>query len=331
MLLTKQYILLIISIILLFFSVPSQASSENRDSTKLSEDEMLTLFVSIEPQAYFVERIGGKMVDVHVLVPPGKSPATYAPTPSQMLKLTEAKLFFTIGVPFEKALMPKIKKITGGLEIVDTTKGIELMPFHISESSHGHHEESDAKEKEQSSEHQNAEDEKSEDEHHHTDALDPHIWMNPLLVKIQAATILDALLKYAPEHKAQLSQNFNKFMDDLDKLHLKIKDALAPLEGETIFVYHPVFGYFAREYGLKQLAVERGGKSPRGKELLNFITEAKNNNVHVIFVQPQFDQNTANKIATAIKGVVVPLDPLARNYIENLENMASTIKNSLRN
>ena len=93
-------------------------------------------------------------------------------------------------------------------------------------------------------------------------------------------------------------------------------------------MFHPVFGYFADAYGLKQISVERGGKAPRGKELVAFIREAGEKGVHVIFVQPQFDKSVAMKIASSINGAVVPLDPLAYDYIENLSEMALIIKGS---
>ncbi len=279
-------------------------------SSDSEENKRILLFVSIEPQAYFVERIAGELVDVEVLVPPGKSPATFAPTPSLMVKLSKAKLFFSIGVPFEQAVIPKIKNFSTDLCIVDTAKGIELVPFNPSER----------EDSPPPPPHNNSHDHK---------LLDPHIWMSPRLVKIQAANILDALLTVLPRYEAEFRRNYHDFMHDLESLNVKIRAALAPVKGETIFVYHPVFGYFAREYGLKQIAVEQGGKAPKGKELVKFIIKARKNRVHVIFVQSQFDRNTAEKMAAAIQGVVIPLDPLARDYINNLENMALTIKEVL--
>ena len=300
-------------------------------SSDSEENKRILLFVSIEPQAYFVERIAGELVDVEVLVPPGKSPATFAPTPSLMVKLSKAKLFFSIGVPFEQAVIPKIKNFSTDLCIVDTAKGIELMPFNPSEredsplphNSHDH-------KLLNTHDHKllNTHDHKLLNTHDHK-LLDPHIWMSPRLVKIQAANILDALLTVLPRHEAEFRRNYHDFMHDLESLNVKIRAALAPVKGETIFVYHPVFGYFAREYGLKQIAVEQGGKAPKGKELVKFIIKARKNRVHVIFVQSQFDRNTAEKMAAAIQGVVIPLDPLARDYINNLENMALTIKEVL--
>ena len=251
----------------------------------------ITVFVSIEPQAFFVERIGGDKVAVEVLVPPGKSPAIYSPESSQMVKLSRAKIFFTIGVPFERSLMPKIKDASQGLTIVDTTKGISLRQF----KSGGN---------------------------------DPHVWMNPLLVKKQGENICNALCSALPESTEYFRTNLKLFQADLDGLDKAIAKALKPMGGENIFVFHPVFGYFADQYGLTQMAVEVEGKAPKGKALADFIKQARAAKARVIFVQPQFDTRTAEKIANAINGVVIPMDPLARDYINNLNAMAQTIKNT---
>ena len=259
----------------------------------------LSVFVSIPPQAYFVERIGGNRVDVNVLIPSGKNPATYAPTPAQMSKLMRSKVYFRIGVPFENAFTGKIASLSKQVQIVDTREGIRLRKM----DGRNHNEEG---------------------------GNDPHTWMSPVLVKIQAKTIYKTLVLLDPEGEVKYRAGLNSFLNDLDELNKKISLALAPVKGRSIFVFHPVFGYFADTYGLKQIAVEMEGKSPKGKNLSKFIKKAKIDGVRVIFVQPQFDSNAASKIASAINGVVVPLDPLNRNYIRNMEEMADKIYQALQ-
>ncbi len=279
--------------------------------------EKIEVFVSIAPQAYFVRRIGGGRVDVSILVPPGKSPATYAPSSDQMVKLSRTSLLFTVGVPFETVLIPKIRTMAPNLDIVDTRKGVPLRTF------------DDGDELPQDPKHESHD--VTETHHHEKESIDPHIWMSPVLVKIQARTMCDALSALAPEDETLFRSNLEIFQRDLDLLDQTLAAALRPLRGETLFVFHPVFGYFADAYGLKQLAVERGGKTPKGKDLVTFIRLAREHHVRVIFVQPQFDQRVAEKIASAIQGAVIPLDPLSEDYIENLSRMAQTIRNSLGN
>ncbi len=275
-----------------------------------SSEPPISVFVSIEPQVFFVSRIGGDRVSVHALVPPGKSPETYSPTPMQMAKLAKSKLFFRIGVPFEESLIQRIKRTAKKVKIVDTQKGIPLrkMEGHVKE----HPESND-----------------TNVSHDHVGGYDPHIWLSPVLVQKQAKTICDALISIDSEGKQFYEANCRAFLNDLDALHQRIKKSLASVKGRAMFVYHPAFGYFTDAYGLKQIAVETEGKIPKGKNLSQFIKQAKQENVRVVFVQPQFDQNAARKIANAIHGEVVPLDPLCRDYIKNMEAMADAILRAL--
>ncbi|MCB2183094.1 MAG: zinc ABC transporter substrate-binding protein [Desulfobulbaceae bacterium] len=261
------------------------------------------VFVSILPQAFFVEQVGGKRVAVDVLVQPGQSPATYGPTPKQMTKLAQSSVFFRIGVAFENVLIPKIQNSMPHLNIVDTRKGIRL--------------------ERQSEVH-------DDDGHHHENELDPHIWLDPLLVKKQAAIIYNTLVQIDPEGEPDYKANFLSFSQALDDLNARLKKQLAPVKGKSFFVFHPAFGYFARAYGLQQIAVETGGKKPSGRHLAQLIESARRQGVHVLFVQPQFSQKSAQIIARAIDGTVVAIDPLARDYFANMEKMAQAVERSFR-
>jgi len=253
-------------------------------------------FVSILPQAYFVERVGGRYVDVEVLVGPGQSPATYEPTPKQMARLGEAKVYFRIGTPFEKGFIDKLANILKRLEIVDTRKNVTLRYFKRSKGG---------------------------------SVPDPHIWLDPGRVKIQAATICETLIRLAPDRRSSFESNLRSFQADLDRVDKNISETLAPLKGSKFYVFHPAFGYFGDRYGLEQVAVEIEGKGPLPKQLSNLINKARNEGVRVIFVQPQYAKKDAETIAREIEGAVVPMNPLPREYLENLENMASLLRRSL--
>ena len=140
----------------------------------------------------------------------------------------------------------------------------------------------------------------------------------------------DALTMADPEGAATYQENCRLFLKELDDLDARIRAVLAPVKGGRLLVFHPSFGYFADAYGLRQVAVETAGKSPKGKELTRLIKMAKKENVRIIFVQPQFDRHVAEKIAAAIDGAVVPLDPLAREYIANMETMARAVAEALK-
>ena len=97
------------------------------------EAEPIEVFVSIVPQKYFLERIGGESVKVSVMVQPGANPATYEPKPRQMVALTKAKAYFAIGVPFEAAWLNRISAVNPRMMVIQTEEGIEkrIMEDHI--------------------------------------------------------------------------------------------------------------------------------------------------------------------------------------------------------
>jgi len=268
----------------------------------------VNVFVSILPQAYFAERVGGEHIDVEVLVGEGQSPATYEPSPQQMTKLSSAKAYFAIGVPFEKKLMAKIKQSYKDLVIVETQRGITYR--YLDDQRH---------------------DRESKGSHDGRSKMpDPHIWMDPKLVIIQARNIHDALCALNPTNTKNYSRNLKAFISDLERVDGRIKSALAPVKGKIMYVFHPAFGYFADSYGLRQIAIEIEGKEPSAKQLASIIDKAKAEDIRVIFVQPQFSRKSAESIARAIGGAVVPINPLARDYLANLERIAVTVEGSLR-
>jgi zinc transport system substrate-binding protein len=277
--------------------------------------------VSILPQKYCVERIGKDRVNVDVLVQPGKSPEVYSPSPDQIKKLVAADIYFRIGIDFETGLMDKIQSVAG-LKIVDTREGITFrdMEVHPHEGEDHDHEGDD---------HGHEADHDGDQEHHGHPGKDPHIWMSPDNVKIQAHTIFQALVEIDPQGREAYQANYDAFAKDLDALDLHLKNVLKPFQGENLFVFHPAFGYLTDRYGLIQIAVETMGKAPKGKELSNIIKLAKKKKTRVIFVQPQFDRSAAQKIASAVNGVVMAMDPLAYDYLANMKTMADTIAKAL--
>ena len=272
-------------------------------------DRAIRAFASILPQAYFVQRVGGDRVEVDVLVQPGQSPSTYSPTAKQMAKLTKSQVLFCIGVPFEKALLGKIGDTMKELLIVDTAASLRTLEG----ESHDDEEEDDG----------------DGHEHHHHGETDPHTWLSPPLVQQQAKVICDAMVRLDPEGKAVYETNLKAFTNDLEDLHQRITKALAPVKGRELFVFHPAYGYFANTYGLRQVAVETGGKEPSARQLVQLIRKARKQGAKVLFVQPQFSRKSAETIAKSIRGAVVPLDPLARDYIGNLEEMARKVVEAL--
>lgn len=279
----------------------------------------VSVFVSIVPQQYFVQQIGKDKVAVSVMVQPGASPATYEPKPLQMAKLSNARLYFSIGVPFETFWLDKIASANSDMTIVHTDKGIEKLPMAVHHHEDDHHDETAM-----------TEDDHDRDNDHGHAGLDPHIWLSPKLVKIQAGNILDALAAEDPENKDFYTENYTVFIEKIDNLDQDLARMLKNKAGMQFMVFHPSWGYFARDYNLKMIPIEIEGKNPKPAKLQALIGHARNEGIKVIFVQPQFSTKSAELVAREINGQVLPANPLALNWLDNMKKMAAQFKEVLK-
>jgi zinc transport system substrate-binding protein len=273
--------------------------------------EPIRVFVSILPQKYFVERIGGPWVIAEALVGQGQNPATYNPNPKQMVRLANAPAFFRIGVPFESVWSSRIISANKGMTIVDTHNGVTLIDM------------------ENMFEHGDLEEETLGHSHAGNHRKDPHIWTDPKIVKVVAKNIKEALIELIPNRKKIFESNYEKFVEDLNNLDLQIKETLRQVQQRKFLVFHPSWGYFAKAYGLSQIAVEVEGKEPGSRSLGKIMQLGKELGVKVVFVQKQFSKTAAQKIAGALGARVEAVDPVAEDYLENLLVVAKTFSEAL--
>ena len=294
------------AVLCLIFSViagkgtPAQAFAEQAEGK-------IKVFVSIQPQAFFVEKVGGEHVDVDILLPAGQSPHSFEPLPRQLVELVRAKVFFRIGVPYEQSLLSKISSIFTGLEVVDTRKGIELRLMQ-----------------------QGGDHDRNNGNRHEKGSPDPHVWLDPKLVKVQAENICEGLRQIDPEHAEDYRSNLLAFKQELDEVDARITGILAPFKGKSIYVFHPAYGYFTDSYGLRQVALETGGREPSARELVDIIGRMSDDSVKVIFIQPEFSGTVVNTLQNALNCRVIRMDPLARDYICNLVKIAENISQALK-
>ncbi len=294
---------------LLFFVVPPASMASGAGPT---------LFVSIVPQKFFVQQIGGDNFTVEVMVPPGASPHTYEPKPSQMKKLAGARAFFTIGVALEDAWLDRIATINPDMQIVRTEAGIERLAM---VDDHDHEHEGAAGGKHDDQEHTEA---------HQEGGLDPHIWLSPALVQQQAVIIRDSLMTLDPDNRQLYQDNHRRFSQRIDELDDRLRRILKDKKGMKFMVFHPSWGYFAQSYGLEQIAVEIEGKSPKPAHLQNLIELARQHQITVIFAQPQFSSKSAEVIAREIGAEVVLIDPLGENWFDNMTSVADKLSRAVR-
>lgn len=278
----------VIVILGLTMNVLSGCSSSSK--TVHNNQNSLQVFVSILPQAYFAEKIGGDHVEISVLIPPGADPHTFEPTPQQMRKLAGADLYLQIGtMEFEKQWMPRIKAQNSDMEVVDISQSVPLVDG------------------------------------------DPHIWLSPRLAKIQAENIYLALKQIDAVHQNDYYNNYKTLLNELDQLDLEIAAQLQPVSSREFLVFHPSWRYFAENYGLQEIAIEQDGKEPSAQEMARLIDQARQKGIRVILVSPQHSTHQAQAIARDLGGRVITVDPLARDYAENLRKAAQQLADELDN
>jgi len=258
--------------------------------------------VTIAPQAYFVNQVAGSRVRVLVMVPPGASPHAYEPRPRQLAELSRAAVYFTVGLELERAWLPRFKSANPRLLVVHTEAKVPRVPMLARRQGHraaGHR------------------------------GLDPHIWLDPRLVIIQARAIMEGLCRVDPAGRERYRTGFQRFRKRCLDLDRRLRGLLAGLQGRRVLVYHPAWGYFCRAYGLAQVPVQREGKSPGPRQLARLIDQARRVGAKVVFVQPGFSTRGAEMVARAVGAKVVPLDPLAPDWAENLKRVARAIRKAL--
>lgn len=253
-----------------------------------ASDGRLSVFVSIAPQKQFVERIAGDLVDVTVMVDAGSDPHTYEPRPAQMTALQNASAYFTIGVPFEDVWMERMAACNPAMRVVDSAEGIVRVVRGGA----------------------------PDDGHEHLEgAPDPHIWLAPGLVKVQAGNICRALQEMDPDNSDVYAGNLAEFSAELDLLSSEIRARLEAAGITEFMVFHPAWGYFADEFGLEMITVEQGGQEPSPSELAATIGIARERGIAAVFAQPEFSTDAADVIARETGASVVLVSPLSEDWV----------------
>ncbi|MBN2796561.1 MAG: zinc ABC transporter substrate-binding protein [Clostridia bacterium] len=275
-----------------------------------ASNNKLKVAVSIVPEEAFVKAVAGDLVDVVVMIPPGYSPANYQPSPKEMADLDESILYFHIDVAAEQNILEGIQN--NDVELIDLADAVDdvypprYFEENVVEESHD-----------------------GEDDHDHT-GRDPHIWLSPKRVIVMVEKIEEELIKIDPDNKAVYEKNAKDYIDTIKALDQEIKETLSDTKTDTFLIYHPSYGYFADDYGLKMIAIEDEGKDATIQGMESIIEFALQNEIHVIFYQEEFDNQQAEIIAKEIDGVTVQVSPLSGDYIESLKHVVEELKNILK-
>ncbi len=273
----------------------------------------LRVVVSVAPQAYWVERIAGPRATVEIMVPPGSSPETYAPSPRQWIKLAQAQLYVKVGHPAlsleARHVLPFLRNHPA-IPVVDTAAGVELIGSEGSGAHHLHHDIGDT-------------------DDHDSSAGDPHLWVSPDTVAVAARHIAKALQQLDPAGAVDYQAGLATFLTDIAALDQGIADKITASPGRAFMVYHPAWGYFARRYGLQQVAIEVEGKEPSPSQLVALIRQGREAGVRAVFVQPGFSRKSAEVVAQEMGATVVEADPLAPDWLANLQRVADAFSAAL--
>ena len=294
--------------------------STGQEIDVIGSGEPIIVAVSVLPQAEFVEKVGGDKVKTVVIIPPGADPHTYEPSPRELGEVSEARMYVTVGtgMPFEEVWIDRFESINSGTLIVNSSDGIQLkeLPDHDEE---GGAEGSPA----EIEEHEGEPDNIAHDE------LDSHTWTSPANAKVMVENTYEGLVEIDPENREYYAQNRDAYLKELDALDARIREKLEGKKERNFMVFHPSWGYFAAEYGLTMITIEIEGKEPSAQDLAKLVDLAKEKQVKIIFAQPQFSTRSAQVIAEEIGGEVVAVDPLAKDYIANMDKVSDIFARNL--
>lgn len=306
----------------------------------------LQVAVSVPPQAYLVERIGGDRVDVAVMIGSGGSPHTFSLAPRDLQDLDDARVYFRVGHPdlaFERRFLRHLEEHGQDVVSVSLAEEETFRPMDASGHAHGDHE-SDAAHEAGHDEHaaDDGHDDGDRDAEHGQDAADgdeghgehgetdPHVWVSPAVMHRAAGRVAEALIEADPEGEQGYRERLAEVEAAIDDLDARIQSLLGDLEQRRFVVNHPGWGYFADAYDLEQVAIESGGREPSPRELAGFIDRARSEDVRAVFVQQGFSERSARTIADALDARVVTADPLARDWEANLLSFAEALQEALQ-
>lgn len=277
-----------------------KGATKNNEAT---ETEKPVITVTIEPQRYFTEAIAGDKFSVVSMVPKGSSPETYDPIPQQLIALGKSKAYFRIGfIGFEQTWMDKLMDNTPHIQVFDTSLGIDLILGH-------RHEEQDASPK-----------------HEHFHAVEPHIWNSATNALQIAQNTYNALCKLDKKNQPYYLARYDSLCHRIQHIDSLVRVRLSqPDAAKAFMIYHPALSYFARDYGLTQISIEEDGKEPSPAHLKELIDLCKEKDVHVIFVQPEFDRRNAETIARQTGTKVVAINPLNYDWETEMINVAQAL------
>lgn len=260
-----------------------------------SKSDKKTIFVTITPLRSIIAEMTCNDFDIEVLVPEGASPETYDPTAQQLTAANDADMLFSIGlIDFEQQL---VERLNSDSRIVNLSEGIEVMAGCCA---HSHH------------------------HHHHKHGIDPHIWTSPRALKSMVETAHRAIKATYPD-SAKYDTATARLLERIEELDSYCERRIEEADVNVMMIYHPAYTYYARDYGIRQIAIEQDGKEPSPRQLTELVELAEEESVKTIFIQPQYDVNKVGVVAEECDAEVIVTDPLAEDILLEIKRLTDII------
>lgn len=252
-----------------------------------------SVYVTITPMQAIIEDITMGDFNVEVIVPKGASPETFEPTPKQVTAMSDAEFIFSTGlIDFEQSL---VGRLSGDAEVVNLSEGIELI---AGSCSHGH-------------------------KHHHH-GVDPHIWTSPRALRTMVINAHDAIMERYPD-SIKYTAATEQLLERIDSLDTYCAERIKDADVEAVMIYHPAYTYYARDYGIEQIAIEHDGKEPSLRQTTELIDRAKEHGIKVILCQPQYSADKVRAIADDAGAEIITTDPLSEDILGEIEHVTDII------
>ena len=261
--------------------------------TTKSDSDKKTIFVTITPMQSIIEEITAGDFDIEVIVPKGASPETFEPTPKQVTSFSDAEFIFSTGIiDFEQSLL---ERISDDAKVVNLSNGIELI---AGSCSHGNHK--------------------------HKHGVDPHIWTSPRALRTMVTNAHKAIMAHYPD-SVKYTEATGRLLERIDALDTYCATRIKAEGVEAMMIYHPAYTYYARDYGIEQIAIEHDGKEPSLRQTTALIEKAKEYGVKAILRQPQYSEDKVRAIANDAGAEIITTDPLAEDILGEIERVTEII------
>ncbi|MDR1568387.1 MAG: ZinT/AdcA family metal-binding protein [Streptococcaceae bacterium] len=286
-------------------------SAKNQESTK-KNDGKIDIVTTFYPMYDFTQNVVGDEGDVTLLIGAGIEPHDYEPSAKDIAKINDADAFVYNNENME-TWVPKLEKSLKkeDVKVIKASENILLLPGGEEEDDEDH------------------------DSKAHSHALDPHVWLDPVLAIKEVENIRDQLSKAYPKKKAIFTENADQYIAKLKALDTEYRDSLTSAKQKNFVTQHAAFHYLALEYGLNQVAIsglspDQEPSSARLAELKGYIQE---NNIKYIY----FEENASDKIAKTLADeanveldVLNPLEGLTKAEQKAGENYISVMQSNLK-